>query len=69
VANLLAVDERNGKIYFTSAMQSPTEREVYAIGLDGAHLKCISQVKGSASANFAPDASVFIETFSDANTP
>jgi dipeptidyl-peptidase-4 len=42
---------------------------VYAVGLDGKGFRRITREEGSSSANFAPDCSVFLHTFTDVNSP
>lgn len=69
VEKLNGVDEASGTVYFTAGMSSPINRELYAVRLDGTHFRRITKETGSVSANFSPDCSVFIENFSDANTP
>jgi dipeptidyl-peptidase-4 len=69
VDHVLAVDEHSEKIYFNAGVTSPINREVYSIGLDGSGFKRITKVDGTNDAKFSPDCSVFLHTFSDANTP
>lgn len=69
VERLNGVDEALGTAYFTAAIVSPMNREVYAVGLDGKGFKRITREDGSNSANFAPGCSVFLHTFTDTKTP
>jgi len=69
VDQLLGVDEARGVVYFTAAVTSPLERDVYAVNLNGKGFRRITREPGTNSANFAPDFSVFLHTFSDASTP
>jgi dipeptidyl-peptidase-4 len=69
VERLNGVDESSGMVYFTAGIVSPLGREVYAVGLDGKGFKRLTKEDGSNSANFAPDFSVFLHTFTDVNTP
>jgi dipeptidyl-peptidase-4 len=69
VTALNAVDEARGLVYFTSTMESPTERQVYRVGLDGSGLARLTNEQGLHSANFAPDASAFFDTHSRAGVP
>lgn len=69
VEKLLGVDEGSGIVYFTASVTSPLERDVYAVRLNGSGFKRITREAGSSSANFAPNFSIFLHTFSDANTP
>ncbi len=69
VDRLLGVDEKSQTVYFTASVTSPLERDVYSITLSGSGFKRITKESGSNGANFAPDFSVFLHTFSDVNTP
>jgi dipeptidyl-peptidase-4 len=69
VERLNGVDERSGTLFFTAGVVSPLNREVYAVGLDGKGFRRITREEGSSSANFAPDCSVFLHTFTDVNSP
>src|SRR5439155_1147063 len=69
VERLNGVDEKSQTVYFTAGITSPMNREVYAVKLDGSGFRKITKDNGSSSANFAPDFSVFLHTFSDVNTP
>ena len=69
VERLNGVDEASGTLFFTAAVVSPLNREVYAVGLDGKGFRRITKEDGSSSANFAPGCSVFLHTFTDVNTP
>lgn len=69
VDRLLGVDEDKGIVYFTASVTSPLERDVYAVNLNGKGFKRITRETGTSAANFAPDFSVFLHTFSDVNTP
>ena len=69
VERLLGVDEKTGTVYFTAAVVSPLDREVYSVNLNGLGFKRLTRGNGSNSASFSPDCSVFLHTFSDASTP
>jgi dipeptidyl-peptidase-4 len=69
VDRLLGVDEDKGVVYFTASVTSPLERDVYAVNLSGKGFRRITRENGTNSANFAPDFSLFLHTFSDVNTP
>jgi dipeptidyl-peptidase 4 len=69
VTKLYGVDEKSGKIFFQSAEESPLERYVYSIGLDGKGKKKLTSLKGTNDVVFSADYSSFINTWSDANTP
>ena len=69
VDHLDGVDEKSHTVYFTAAVVSPMNREVYSVKLDGGGFKRLTKDDGSNSANFSPDYSVFLHNFSDVNTP
>ncbi|HMI53922.1 MAG TPA: S9 family peptidase [Candidatus Saccharimonadales bacterium] len=63
------VDEAKGIVYFRSTEKSPLERQLYKVGLDGSGFSRITKADGTHATTFAPDASAFIDTFSDSATP
>jgi dipeptidyl-peptidase 4 len=69
VTLLGAVDEVNGLVYFTATEKSPLERQVYRVGLDGSGFSPVTKDEGTHAAVFAPNASAFIDTYSNAATP
>jgi dipeptidyl-peptidase-4 len=69
VESVNGVDERKQTVYFTAGIINPMEREVYAVGLDGKDFRKVTKERGSSGANFSPDFSVFVHSFSDVNTP
>ncbi len=56
VSAIDAVDEKAGLIYFTATEKSPTERQVYRVGLDGSGFARITKEAGTHAVNFAPSA-------------
>lgn len=69
VTSLNGIDEAAGQVYFTATKQSPLERQVYRVGLDGAGLTLITQEKGTHEALFSPNAQLFVDTYSNSATP
>ena len=72
IDKLLAVDEKAGTVYVQSNRDFVPDTQVYALKLDGSSADApsrISQRDGSHSATFAEDASFYIDTFSDPQTP
>jgi len=69
VTSLNAVDESAGRVYFTSTKQSPLERQVDRVNLDGSGLIAITQEKGNHDAAFSANAQFFVDTFSTAALP
>ncbi|MBN2683042.1 MAG: S9 family peptidase [Bacteroidales bacterium] len=69
VTEFLGVDEKNGILYYISTEQSPTERNLYSIKIDGTDKKLITVNKGVNEVEFSSNFSYFINSWSDANTP
>ncbi len=66
VTDILAIDDKNELIYFTSAEVSPTERHIYSINFDGTNKKKLSTESGFHSAQFSNDFSMCLHTLSTA---
>src|SRR5712671_6226050 len=64
-----AVDEGKGLVYFTGTAKSPLERHLYRVSLDGSAISRITIHNGTHGVNMAPDASAFVDTYSDVMTP
>lgn len=62
-------DEKNKKIYYQSAEQSPINRDIYSIKIDGKGKRKLSQFVGTNDAVFSKTFDYYINYFSDANTP
>lgn len=69
VAGINCVNETDGKLYVTGWKDSPLERHVFSINMDGSDLTQITQGEGRHSARFAGNCSRYIGTFSNPNTP
>lgn len=69
VTALYGVDEERNLVYFQSDQNSPMEREVCVIGLDGKGMRKISGKEGTSRAQFNADYTYYINTWSDINTP
>ena len=69
VRGIDAVDEDGGWVYFHGTEHSHVAEHVYRVRLDGAGLKRLSQTEGSHSPSFNPQATLFIDKWSDINTP
>jgi dipeptidyl-peptidase-4 len=65
-----AVDERTRRVYFTANLPSPVEHQLYWVSLDqpGAP-KRVTRGAGWHSVAMSTDARVFVDTYSNANTP
>jgi dipeptidyl-peptidase-4 len=65
-----AIDEHARRVYFTANLPSPIERQLYSVSLDQPAAPArVTAGAGWHSVTMAQDASVFVDTYSDANTP
>ncbi len=70
VTDFYGVDEANGMIYFQAAMDSPMDRKVYAVRLNGkGRIKKLNRHDGWNSAQFSSTFDYFVNTWSTINTP
>ena len=66
------VDEKNGLIYFTGRADTPLERHLYRVPLNGKspeHVARLSKRNGFHSINFSKDSKNYIDSFSNISTP
>lgn len=66
---LHGVDEAAGAVYFSGTEHSVLGSQTYRIKLDGSGLTRLTQTDGGHSANFNPQFTLFIDSWSDINTP
>jgi len=69
VRSLSGVDETNGLVYFSGTEHSPIATHAYRIKLDGTGLARLTQTEGNHSVNHNGPFTLFIDTWSDVNTP
>lgn len=69
VTNYLGYDEDSGRIYYVSTEESPLQRHLYSIGIDGTGKKKMSDGEGWHNINMSRDYKYYIDTFSDPTTP
>lgn len=69
VSDVDAVDEAKGVVYFTATEKSPLERHLYRVSLDGSGFMRITTEDGTHRVNFAPNAAMYVNTYSNAGTP
>ncbi|MFN3917944.1 MAG: S9 family peptidase [Flavobacteriales bacterium] len=69
VTEVYGINEQTKKIYYQAAEDSPMERHVYSINLDGTGKQKLTLQKGTNDAQFSSNFSYFINKHSDANTP
>ena len=65
-----AVDERARRVYFTANLPSPVERQLFWVSLDApAAPQQVTVSAGTHGVAMSMDGRVFVDTFSNANTP
>ncbi len=72
VDNLLAVDEKAGKVYFASNKDAVQDKQAYVVALDGstaAKPKRLTQADGWHDTTFARNGEVFVDAWSDPANP
>ncbi len=69
VRELLGVDEIADWIYIVASVDSPIERHVHRVHLDGSGLERISRRSGEHQPLLAPDFAHYLDTWSDWDTP
>jgi dipeptidyl-peptidase 4 len=69
VDQFLGIDEKNGKVYFTSTKVSSMERHIYSVDVDGNNMVQLSSKAGWNGARFSADMSTYLYTYSSANSP
>ncbi len=69
VRSLDGVDEAQGIIYFTGMEHSPIANHTYRIKLDGTGLTRLTQTEGSHRLSFNAPATLYVDSWSDINTP
>lgn len=69
VDQVLAVDQVKGLVYFAAGKDSPLERHLYSVPLNGGEVRRLSATAGWHQAEFAADAGVFVDVWSNPSTP
>ena len=72
IDNVLAVDEKAGKVYVASNRDAVIDKQVYALTLDGKNAdkpQRITRSDGWHDARFSKNGEIFVDTFSDPSTP
>jgi len=70
VTSLHGIDEGAGQIYYTSVEESPLERNMYRIKMDGRGKTSLTPEKGyHAISNISKNFKYFVDNYSTANTP
>jgi len=69
VTEYLGVDERRKVVYFAATEESPLERHLYSVRLDGRQLRRLTNEPGWHSLSLAPNRLTILDTWSDASNP
>jgi len=69
VTKFMGIDDKSNMVYYQSAEESPLNRAVYSIKMDGTKKTKLSEKKGSNRANFSKGFKYYINYYSNANTP
>jgi dipeptidyl-peptidase 4 len=69
VNKLLAVDEKNKVLYYSSNQSSVVQMDLYSVKFDGTCLTRLSQKPGTNDAEFSTTFKYYINTWSSANNP
>ena len=69
VIELKGIDEKNGRIFYTSAEEGAIYQSLYSIGLDGSNKTKLSEKKGNNNASFSTGMKYYINYYSNAMTP
>ena len=69
VENIAGIEDARGELYFTSTEQSPLERQLYAVALDGEHRRRITSDNGTHDVSLSPDSRLYLDTASNLSTP
>ncbi|NOY36576.1 MAG: S9 family peptidase [Chlorobi bacterium] len=69
VDRLVGIDQKKGKVYYTSSEESPLQRALYVVGLDGKNKRKLSAKSGTNRAVFSATYKYYINYFSSATQP
>ena len=72
IDNVLAVDEKSGRVFVASNRDAVIDKQTYALTLDGKSADKpvrITKADGWHESSFAKNGEVFVDTFSDPSTP
>ncbi|MBT8234485.1 MAG: S9 family peptidase [Saprospiraceae bacterium] len=69
VTNFYGYDEKNKCIYYQAAKNSPLERQIYKVGINGKKDKIVVGTKGTNNAQFSSTFDYYVNNYSNINTP
>ncbi len=69
VDTIAGVDQEHNRIFFTSAEDSPLERQLYVIGMDGTGKQRLTTGAGTHSVSLSPTGSYYMDNYSGLTAP
>jgi len=69
VSRFIGFDEVSNRLYYTSTEESPLERHLYSISINGKDKRRLTKQAGWHSIMMNPDLTYFIDSYSTANEP
>jgi dipeptidyl-peptidase-4 len=69
VSSLAGVDEKNGVLYYVSSEDSPMERHLYQVELDGSKKKRLTKSAGWHDVSFSSAFSYYLDSYSSSSDP
>jgi len=69
VTNVAGVNEESHELFFVSTEESPVERQLYRIRMDGKQKQRLSGGAGTHSISMSPTAEYYMDTYSSLSTP
>lgn len=69
VIELKGIDQNNGLVYYTSAENGATQKDLYVTNLKNSKKQQLSTQTGNTDAEFSTGMKYYIQTWSNANTP
>jgi dipeptidyl-peptidase-4 len=69
VDTVAGVDESASEVYFTSTEQSPLERQLYAVELDGKRRRRLTPESGTHEISMGPNSEYYLDTASSLTAP
>lgn len=69
VSGITAVDEKKGKVYFTSTETTPLDRQLWVVDLDGGNKRALTTSAGTHAISMSPAADYYLDTFSNLSDP
>jgi dipeptidyl-peptidase-4 len=69
VTNLAGIDAKDGLVYFVSTRESPLQRQLYRVRLDGTGLERVTRQAGTHNILMAPGGADYLDTYSNIKSP